>query len=114
MTTEMSWPPEVDHYMATIQGLPAQISVDLGARPLAPVGSLPVRLMVRVVMKHPRDDGLRSEDEDAALADLEFQLKQAVEVGRRDRPVASVSPIDRPVQSGLRRPAYDHGHRLPP
>ena len=84
MTTEMSWPPEVDHYMATIQGLPAQISVDLGARPLAPVGSLPVRLMVRVVMKSPRDDGLRSEDEDSALALLEYHLKQAVEaVGLR-------------------------------
>jgi len=79
MSREMNWPPEVDHYMATIQGLPAKISVDLGARPLAPVGSLPVRLMVRVVMKNPREDGLQSDEEQSSLAHLEHTLKGSVE-----------------------------------
>lgn len=79
MSDHPIWPADFDFYMATIAGLPAQIMVDLGARPVAPVSSLPVRLMVRAIMKQARDDGLRSTDEEAPLAVLEHQLGLAVQ-----------------------------------
>ena len=78
MSDHPLWPSDFDFYMATIQGLPAQIMVDLGARPVAPVGGLPVRLMVRAIMKEARSDGLRSVAEEAPLADLEHKLGLAV------------------------------------
>ncbi len=79
MSDDPIWPADYEFYMASIQDQPAQIMVDLGVKPLAPVASLPVRLMVRVIMKHAREDGLRGDVEEAPLAHLEHQLKAEVQ-----------------------------------
>ena len=79
MSDDPIWPADFEFYMASIQDQPAQIMVDLGVKPLAPVTTLPVRLMVRVMMKNAREDGLRGESEEAPLAHLEHRLKAKVQ-----------------------------------
>lgn len=65
------WQPHFDVYMASIDGSPASLVLDMGAVPHAPVRSHPLRLQVRVKLLHPRDDGLQDASELQKMGEIE-------------------------------------------
>ncbi|MBC8069267.1 MAG: DUF695 domain-containing protein, partial [Deltaproteobacteria bacterium] len=72
------WSQNFDFYMAEIDGDPASISLDLGASEHVPVGDHPLRLALRIAMKRPRPDGLRSSEEFDALSAIEDRLVESI------------------------------------
>ncbi len=72
------WTPSFDFYIAQLDGDPAAIALDLGAADHAPLKTHPRRLAVRITMKAPRPDGLRSRDEFDALSLVEDRIAEAV------------------------------------
>jgi regulator of RNase E activity RraB len=64
--------------MAEIDGDPASISLDLGASEHVPVEDHPLRLALRIAMKRPRPDGLRSSEEFDALSAIEDRLVESI------------------------------------
>jgi regulator of RNase E activity RraB len=72
------WTPSFDFYIATLDGDPAAIALDMGAADHAPVPTHPRRLAVRITMKHPRPDGLRSREEFDALSAVEDRISEAL------------------------------------
>ena len=73
------WDQDFDFYMARIDNARAAFLLDLAARRHAPVATHPVRLQVRVKMRNPREDGLRSAEEADALFALEDKLTAFLE-----------------------------------
>ena len=78
-----------DFYFAKIDGDIASIFVNLSMEDLAPVPRLTQMVVLRLTMRDPRDDGLSSEDEYAALSLIDEALyneictkQNAVYVGR--------------------------------
>lgn len=76
--TQPPWTPRFDFYIAALDGDPAAIALDLGAADHAPVRSHPRRLLVRIAMKQPRPDGLRSREEFDALSAIEDRLVESI------------------------------------
>lgn len=76
--TQPPWTPRFDFYIAALDGDPAAISLDLGAADHAPVRTHPRRLLVRIAMKQPTPDGLRSSDEADALSVVEDRLIESI------------------------------------
>lgn len=72
------WTPSFDFYIATLDGDPAAIALDLGAADHAPIATHPRRLTVRLTMKQPRPDGLRSREEFDALTAIEDRIVEAI------------------------------------
>jgi regulator of RNase E activity RraB len=66
---------EWDFYFLTVDHKPASIFLDMGAKKLAPVASLPFQAGLRIHMKAPREDGLSSKAEFDALVAIEDRLK---------------------------------------
>ena len=64
-----------DFYATRVDDQPASIFVDLGAESAAPVALLAHMAYVRLYMKHPRPDGLSSNDEYDALVGLEDAME---------------------------------------
>ncbi len=73
------WPPRFEFYEALLDDDRLIILVDLGAAKHAPLPKHGLRLHVRVAMRHPREDGLRSREESEALFALEDRLVPALE-----------------------------------
>ena len=65
------WTPRFDFYIATLDGDPAAIALDMGAADHAPIRTHRRRLAVRIAMKQARPDGLRSREELGALTAIE-------------------------------------------
>ncbi len=80
-----SWTPRFEFYEALLDEDRLIILVDLGAATHAPAPGLDLRLQVRVRMQAPREDGLRSQDEAAALFALEDRLVPCLERGLEAR-----------------------------
>jgi hypothetical protein len=77
MTTP--WESEFDFFEARLsEEAVGSFFVDLAAKAHAPAASHPVRLVVRVAMRAPRPDGLRSTDEAEALYALEDHVTASV------------------------------------
>lgn len=72
------WTPRFDFYIATLDGDPAAIALDMGAADHAPVRTHRRRLAVRITMKQPRPDGLRSREEFDALTAVEDRISEAI------------------------------------
>lgn len=72
------WTPRFDFYIATLDGDPAAIALDMGAADHAPIPTHRRRLAVRIAMKQPRPDGLRSRDELPALSNIEDRICDAI------------------------------------
>jgi hypothetical protein len=79
---------EWDFYFCQVDGKPASIFVDLGLHGDVPLAALPNRAYLSVAMRHPRDDGLSSQEEYKALEALEDGVRahlataETVYVGR--------------------------------
>jgi hypothetical protein len=72
------WQAYLDFYEARAGDDRAIVMLDLAARAHAPLASHPLRLQVRVKMRGPRDDGLRSSEEADALFALEDRLVESM------------------------------------
>jgi hypothetical protein len=84
-----TWEPDFDFYEARIDDARVILALDLAAIRVAPLGSHPHRLQIRIRMLQPRDDGLRSSEEAPALFALEDRIAGvladehgAIQVGR--------------------------------
>src|SRR5688572_17352815 len=66
-----------DFYFCQVESSPASIFVDLGVRNDAPVAGLTEMSWLRLYMRHPRDDGLSSNEEYARLSEIEDALTAA-------------------------------------
>ena len=71
-----SWEPSFDLYFTDLDDSPYSFVLDLAAGEHAPVASHPVRAQLRVAMKDPYENGLRSSEEAAALHALEDALDE--------------------------------------
>lgn len=81
MSTE-PWPQDFDFYEARLAPeVVGSFFVDLAAKDRAPLATHPVRLAVRVKMRAPRPDGLRSRDESEALYALEDHVSASIRDG---------------------------------
>jgi hypothetical protein len=77
-----AWTSDFDFFEARLaKDVVGSFFVDLAAKEHAPVASHPVRLAVRVAMRAPRPDGLRSSEEAEALYALEDRVTAAVKDG---------------------------------
>ena len=74
-----SWEPDFDFYEAEFDEARVALFVDLAAAKNAPLATHPLRLQMRVAMRAPRADGLRSPDEEAELFALEDAIVTKVE-----------------------------------
>ncbi|MFP2957862.1 DUF695 domain-containing protein [Myxococcus sp. 1LA] len=72
------WDESFDTYLIELEDGPTSFLLDMHAAPHAPLASHPIRLAVRVTMKSPRPDGLRSREESEALFTLEDALVAAL------------------------------------
>ncbi|WP_426753767.1 DUF695 domain-containing protein [Myxococcus sp. Y35] len=72
------WDECFDTYLIELEDGPTLFLLDMHAAPHAPLASHPIRLAVRVTMKSPRPDGLRSREESEALFELEHALVAAL------------------------------------
>jgi len=75
------WSPSFDVYESRIEDRRIIFVLDMTAAEYAPLESHPVRLQVRVAMRSPREDGLRSPDESDALHALEDTIVSRLEGG---------------------------------
>jgi hypothetical protein len=79
-----SWEPDFDFYESRFESdtgtgvTRVVLFLDMGAAAHAPVASHPVRLLVRIAMRTPREDGLRSEEESDALYAAEDAIAERV------------------------------------
>ncbi|MFN3725839.1 MAG: DUF695 domain-containing protein [Allosphingosinicella sp.] len=71
-----------DFYALRVDSEPASIYLDLGLAQNAPLESQPHLAYVRVQMRHPRPDGLSSNEEFEDLAAVEDSLSEVVADGR--------------------------------
>jgi regulator of RNase E activity RraB len=69
-----SWTPQFEFFEALLDEDRLIILVDLGAARCAPVAGHDLRLQIRVKMRRPREDGLRSQAEAPDLFALEDRL----------------------------------------
>ncbi len=76
--TQPPWSPNFDFYIAPVDGHPASISLDLGAVEHVPVPDHPLRLAVRLALKHARPDGLPTSEEFDPLGKVEQNLADAI------------------------------------
>lgn len=67
-----------DFYFLRVDDKPASIFVDLGIENQAPVSTLRHMAYVRLYQKHPREDGLSSQDEYDMLVQIEDALENAL------------------------------------
>ena len=67
---------EWNFYFCQVDDKPASIFVDLGIREQVPVAALPHRACLSLILKHPREDGLSSQQEYEVLSAFEDALKQ--------------------------------------
>ena len=74
-----TWDPDFDFYVTLLEERPMGVLVDLNAVRAAPVEGLSERVLVRVAMRSPRSDGLRSAEETLALNGVERVLVSAME-----------------------------------
>ena len=74
------WTPSFDVYEARIDEKRIIFVLDMEAAEHAPLASHPIRLQLRVAMRQPREDGMRSSDESDELHALEDKI-----VGRLER-----------------------------
>lgn len=72
------WTPTFDFYIATLDGDPAAIALDMGAADHAPIETHTRRLAVRIKMKEARPDGLRAREEFDALTAVEERIAEAI------------------------------------
>lgn len=75
------WSPSFDVYESRIEDRRIIFVLDMNAAEHAPLDTHPVRLQVRVAMRSPREDGLRSADESDALHALEDTIVSRLEKG---------------------------------
>jgi hypothetical protein len=75
------WSPSFDVYESRIEDRRIIFVLDMAAAEYAPLESHPVRLQVRVAMRSPREDGLRSPDESDDLHALEDTIVSRLESG---------------------------------
>lgn len=73
------WTQDFDAYLAEFEHGCTSFRVDLAAHAHAPVEGWAVRIQVRVKMKSPRDDGLRSGVEAEALRVVEERIIEVLE-----------------------------------
>lgn len=66
---------EWNFYFCQVDDKPASIFVDLGIRAQVPVAALPHRACLSLVLKHPREDGLSSQEEFETLGAFEDAVK---------------------------------------
>src|SRR5882762_7466533 len=67
-----------DFYFLRVDDKPASIFVDLGIAREAPIKTLPFMAYIRVYMKHPRFDGLSSQEEFDALRLIERAIEDVL------------------------------------
>lgn len=72
------WEQDFDVYLTRLDESPISVVVDLDAASHAPVGTHPYLLRVRIVMKKPDENGLRSRNEFEALNALEDALLEGL------------------------------------
>ena len=75
------WSQAFDFYFCTIEGIVYSTGIDMAAGDHAPLGSHPIFAVVRVAMKNPQDDGLRSAEESEALFELEDRVTKTLANG---------------------------------
>jgi hypothetical protein len=75
-----AWEENFDTYLMELEDGPTSFLLDMEAASQAPLSSHPLRLTVRVAMKSPRPDGLRSREESDALFALEDAFVPALGV----------------------------------
>lgn len=63
-----------ERYMASLDGMPFEVEVDLSLHDRAPIAGLEYRLHIRLELNHPSADGLSSKEEDALLAAVEEEI----------------------------------------
>jgi hypothetical protein len=73
------WTQHFDFYVAVEDGRPVSVVVDMAAIEHVPVASHPTVLLVRVPMKNPNPNGLRSDAEFDAMSTVEDVLVNALE-----------------------------------
>lgn len=73
------WQADFDFYITTASERSIAVLLDMNAIEHAPLETHPLRLTVRVRMKEPRGDGLRSREEAEPLFELEDRLISTVE-----------------------------------
>lgn len=77
------WTQHFDFYVAVDDGQPVSVVVDMAAIEHVPVASHPTVLLVRVPMKNPYPNGLRSDAEFDAMSAVEDVLVSALESNTR-------------------------------
>lgn len=65
-------------YSTHVDGRPASVFVDMGIADDAPLARLTIVAWVKLRLRHPREDGLASEDENAALQAIDDALKSGL------------------------------------
>ena len=83
---EKLWEPGWDFWFAAMDDAPIGVSLDMNVAPHVPLASHPTRVHLRVQMKQPRPDGLRSGEEAQALFDLEDRIVAGRQPGHRRGP----------------------------
>ena len=66
---------EWNFYFCQVDDKPASIFVDLGIRDTVPIAALPHRACLSLILRHPRHDGLSSQEEYEALSAFEDAVK---------------------------------------
>lgn len=77
--SSMAWEQDFDAYLTYLDESLASFIVDLAAAAHAPCPPYDHRVQVRVVMQHPREDGLRDRREADALGQFEDALVELLE-----------------------------------
>ncbi|MDN3494769.1 DUF695 domain-containing protein [Planococcus sp. APC 4015] len=72
------WIPVFDFYLALLDGAPIAVWLDMEAVNHAPLPSHPLAMRVRIPMRKPQPNGLRSDEEFDALNDLEDELTRSL------------------------------------
>jgi hypothetical protein len=73
------WSPQFNFYLARRDDAPVSVFMDMAAHDHLPLDSHACLVRVRVPLNHPRDDGLRSQDEFEAMVAVEERLVSSVE-----------------------------------
>ena len=80
-----------EFYLTEVDHKPASISLDLALRDQAPIEQLPIRVVFRLFLRTPREDGLSTQEEFERLSQIEEVLFQSAK--EADTPVLFVGRV---------------------
>lgn len=80
-----------EFYLCEVDGKAASINLDLGLYDQAPIEDLPIRVVFRLHLRDPREDGLSSQEEFPRLSEIEDVLFQAAD--EAETPVVFVGRV---------------------